>query len=271
MQDFLVAILLGCIEGFTEFLPISSTGHLILFGNFLDFNNAEFQKLFNVIIQSGAIMALIFFYRQTLITKILQFFHLEKEGLIFAVQILCAFIPSVVLGVIFHDFVKAHLFTNIVVILSLFIGGVIILLLEQYRKKPTIMDVSFIPIKKCFTIGLCQTIAFIPGVSRSGSTIITAMLLGVSKKSAIEFSFFLSIPTMIGASVYDFLRSGDCINDISNGYALVAVGFLSSFVFALIAVKFLLKTVSEISFKIFGYYRIALSLTIFITLLIFSS
>lgn len=258
------AFILGIVEGLTEFLPISSTGHLIIAGDLLNFNGPEVNT-FSIAIQAGAIFAVCWFYRAKLFNIVKHLLTPGKDQQL-AVNIVVAFLPAAVLGVLLADYIEELLFNPITVAIALVIGGLIIFWIENLHAKrnyaPRVQNMDDMTIKDAFLVGCMQCIAMIPGTSRSGSTIIGGLVLGLSRKAATEFSFFLAIPTIFGATVYSlakiFLRVSNehsfiWTTDMTIGFA---VGFIVSFVSALIVVKWLLRYVSSNDFKSFGWYRI---------------
>lgn len=248
----LVAVILGLVEGITEFLPISSTGHLIVIGDLLGFGG-NFSKLFDVVIQFGAILAVVWLYRA-------KFWHTattllrDPDSRHFAINVLLAFLPAVVIGFIAHDFIKRVLFSPLVVAWSFIIGGIVILAVERWRPSPTINSTEAMPPTTALKIGFFQCLAMIPGTSRSGSTIVGALLLRVTREAATEFSFFLAIPTMAGATALDLWKARD---DVANGeWGLIAIGFSVAFVSALFVVRGLVGFISRHGFSPFAWYRI---------------
>ncbi len=260
---FLQAALLGLVEGLTEFLPVSSTGHLILLGDVLGFEGPP-GKVFEIIIQLGAILAVCWLYRQKLIDTVLGFF-VDATARRFAIAVVLAFLPAAVLGVMFHKIIKSVLFSPLVVSISLVVGGVLILLIERMAARGTVRHVDDIDFPTALKIGLCQALAMIPGVSRSGATIMGARLFGVQRAAATEFSFFLAIPTMIGATVYDGYKNFSSIDD--TGFAVIAVGFVVAFLSALLVVKVAVAFISRHGFGVFAWYRILLGGTMLFILL----
>lgn len=252
----LQAIVLGIVEGLTEFIPVSSTGHLILLIDIIGFKSPP-GKTFEIIIQLGAIFAVCWLYRKKILGIVLSL-HNKKESQRFALMIILAFLPSMVLGAALHGFIKSVLFAPIVVAVALVVGGIIILIVEKNLRAPKFNDVDNLPLKTAFFIGCCQTLAMIPGTSRSGATIIGSLLLGVDRRAATEFSFFLAIPTMLAATVFDVYKNYHEFS--SDGWVLIAAGFLAAFFSALLVVKTLINFVSTHGFKHFAYYRIVLGL-----------
>jgi undecaprenyl-diphosphatase len=254
MEAYLTAALLGIIEGLTEFLPVSSTGHLILFVDLLGFE-APPGRTFEVMIQLGAILALILLYFKKLWAT-LTGLPTDPAARRFAFVILLAFIPALVLGATLHGFIKEVLFSPVVVACALIAGGIVILIVEELQKRVYYPTVDDVPPKVGFIIGLGQTLALIPGVSRSGATIITGLLAGLDRKAAAEFSFFLSIPTMSAAFFYDAYVNREALDFQDMG--LIATGFVSAFFAALVVIKPFLAIVSRVGFAPFAYYRVAL-------------
>ncbi len=257
------SIIMGIIEGLTEFLPISSTAHLILTGELLRIEPSEFLKTYNISIQLGAIFAVIFLYWKKV---------LNSKDLI--LKILTALIPTIIIGFIFYNIVKAYLMESLFLIaITLFVGGIIILLFEKGYKKKEDLDLikkeDDLSYKQAFIIGIFQTLARIPGVSRSAATIVTGLWLGLKRKNIVEFSFLLAIPTMIGASFLDLIKNKELILNLSqeNLFSWI-IGFSLSFITAIIGVKFLLRFIQKNNFIIFAWYRIALGLVIGLFLLI---
>lgn len=253
-MDFIQAVILGVVEGITEFLPISSTGHLILVSNLLQIKQTEFVKTFEIAIQSGAILSVIFLYGRTIIRD----FELIK-------RVLIAFIPTAIIGFTLYKFIKQYLIGNSEVVLgSLFLGGIVLIAVEMLfkAKSQQLTAKGQISYEKAFVIGLFQSVSMIPGVSRAAATIIGGMLVGLPRKTAVEFSFLLAVPTMIAATTLDIRETSFTFN--SNQWAALAAGFITSFIVALITIKWLLKYVQTNNFIIFGVYRIVLSIIYFI-------
>ncbi|MDD5318736.1 MAG: undecaprenyl-diphosphate phosphatase [Candidatus Pacebacteria bacterium] len=248
------ALILGIVEGFTEFLPISSTGHLILASRLLGVLQTDFVKSFEIIIQLGAILAVLVVYGR----RVMGDFQALKK-------ILAAFIPTAIIGLVLYKLIKQYLIGNDTVVLwSLLIGGIVIILFEIYfGKKPEEAEssVSEVTYGQAVVVGLAQAIAVIPGVSRSAATIIGGRLVGISKKTIVEFSFLLAVPTMIAASALDIYKNPIAFHS-SDSLALL-VGFVSSFVVALLSIKWLLAYIQRHNFIAFGIYRIVISLFFF--------
>jgi undecaprenyl-diphosphatase len=263
--DIFKAILMGFVEGLTEFLPVSSTAHLLLTSQLIKFNNLE-NGVFEVVIQIGAILAVILLYHKKIFSVILNI--KKKENFEFATKILISFIPAAIIGLVFHDVIKKIFFSNIYISLSLIVGGIVMIFVEKIylknlAKKSVILtqnidDISF---KKSLLIGFCQVFAMIPGVSRSASTIIGGMIMSLDRKTAAEFSFFLALPTISAASIYDFYKNYQLI-DFSN-LNLILIATLASFVSAIIVIKWFINFISKNSFMIFAIYRILAGILIF--------
>lgn len=253
-HNYLIAALLGVIEGLTEFLPVSSTGHLILFVDLLGFK-APPGKTFEVMIQLGAILALILLYFHKLWSTLIGL-PTDPKARRFALVILLAFLPAMVLGALLHDVIKEVLFSPTVVACALIIGGLVILFVEQISKHERFATVDDVPPFTGFMVGMAQCLALIPGVSRSGATIIGGLLLGLERRTAAEFSFFLSIPTMTAAFAYDLYKNRGELSFDDAG--LIATGFICAFIAALLVVKPFLAVVSKIGFAPFAYYRVML-------------
>ncbi|MGB0085632.1 MAG: undecaprenyl-diphosphate phosphatase [Rhodomicrobiaceae bacterium] len=262
MENYLIAALLGVIEGLTEFLPVSSTGHLILFVDMLGFKGPP-GKTFEVMIQLGAILALIVLYRQKIFSTIIGL-PTSPAARRFALLILVAFLPAMVLGAALHGFIKNVLFTPTVVAIALIIGGIVILIVEAAQKRVLYREVDVVPLKTGFLVGVAQCLALIPGVSRSGATIIGGLLLGLERRTAAEFSFFLSIPTMTAAFAYDAFKNRAEMSFDDAG--LIAVGFVAAFIAALLVVKPFLAIISKVGFAPFAYYRAALGTFVLVLL-----
>jgi undecaprenyl-diphosphatase len=258
---YLKSLILGIVQGFTEFLPVSSTAHLILSSKILKLELSDFLKSFIIIIQFGSILAVIFLYWN----KIL------KNHLIYFKKIMTAFIPTALLGLLFYNIVKNFLHESIgIIALALFLGGVLIIIFERrYKdnKNIKIVDLKDISYQQCFIIGLFQSLAMIPGVSRSAATIMGGLSLGIGRLAIVEFSFLLAIPTMFAASSLDLLKNG--LSFSYNEIIFLAIGFVASFFVALFSIKFLLNFIKKNSFLIFAWYRVFIGVLIFLFLYIF--
>lgn len=255
------ALILGVVEGLTEFLPISSTGHQIIVADLLDFGG-ERAMAFNIIIQLGAILAVVWEFRRKIL-DVVTGLPTQRNAQRFTVNLLIAFLPAAVLGVIFADLIHHYLFNPITVATALVIGGVVMLWAERREHEVHAESVDDITWKDALKVGFAQCLAMIPGTSRSGSTIIGGLLFGLSRKTATEFSFFLAMPTMVGAAVYSGYKYRDLFQPAD--LPVFAIGFVTSFIFAMIAVKGLLKFIASHSYAAFAWYRIAFGLLILAT------
>jgi undecaprenyl-diphosphatase len=251
--DILKAIILGIVEGLTEFVPVSSTGHLLLVQRFFGFADEDFGKTFAVLIQFGAILALLSIYFVRLWKLALGFFT-DPAARRFVIGILLAFLPAAVVGAIAHDFIKSVLFNAWLICFTLIAGGAVLLWIDMLDLKPRFNDAQHYTLPMYFMIGLMQCVAMIPGVSRSGATIVGAMLLGADRRSAAEFSFWLAMPTMAGAFAYDLYKSHGQMS--SGNLTLVAIGFVVSFICAWVVVKTFLGYVQRHGFALFAWWRV---------------
>ncbi|MCF5053815.1 undecaprenyl-diphosphate phosphatase [Pseudomonas syringae] len=255
------ALILGVVEGLTEFLPISSTGHQIIVADLLDFGG-ERAMAFNIIIQLGAILAVVWEFRRKIL-DVVTGLPTQRNAQRFTLNLLIAFLPAVVLGVIFADLIHHYLFNPITVATALVVGGIVMLWAERREHAVHAETVDEITWKDALKVGFAQCLAMIPGTSRSGSTIIGGLLFGLSRKTATEFSFFLAMPTMVGAAVYSGYKYRDLFQPAD--LPVFALGFVTSFIFAMIAVKGLLKFIASHSYAAFAWYRIAFGLLILAT------
>jgi undecaprenyl-diphosphatase len=260
-MDLIKALLLGILEGLTEFLPVSSTGHLIVASSLLDFTGAE-AKVFTIAIQFGAILAVCWAQKHKL-AVVTRSLLTDKTSQRFVANLLIAFMPAVVLGLLFHKMIKTYLFSPVTVAAALVVGGLLILWIESRPLRPRIDNIDALRWPDALKIGFAQTLAMFPGVSRSGATIMGAMVLGLSRETATLFSFFLAIPTMFGATVYDLYKSRDLLS--MSDLPLFAVGFIAAFVAALLTVRALLAYVAGHSFRPFAWYRIVFGGLILLT------
>ncbi len=259
------AAIMGIVEGLTEFLPISSTGHLILAGALLGFDD-EKAKVFDIAIQTGAIFAVILVYWQKIRDTVIAL-PTDKQARQFALNVLIAFVPAVILGLLFGKAIKAHLFTPVVVASTFIIGGFIILRAEKRQKNnPAVARIDSVEAMTwvdALKVGLVQTLAMVPGTSRSGATIIGGMLLGLSRKAATDFSFFLAMPTLIGAGAYSLYKERALLSVAD--VPMFAVGLLFSFISAWLCIRWLLRYISSHSFVPFAWYRIAFGVVVLAT------
>ena len=267
MLEMLKVILLGIVEGITEWLPVSSTGHLILVDEFVKLNASDaFKEMFNVVIQLGAILAVVVLYFHKLnpfspkkSTK------QKKQTIDLWLKVIVACIPAAVLGLLFDDWMEAHFHNYIVVSLMLIIYGVLFIIVENWNKgtTPRVTKLSELSYQTALAIGAFQVLSLVPGTSRSGATIIGALLIGVSRYAAAEFTFFLAIPVMFGASgvkILKFLKDGGGFTGMEA--AMLLVGCLVAFLVSVFAIKFLMGYIKKNDFKVFGYYRIVLGVLV---------
>lgn len=264
------AFCLGIVEGLTEFLPISSTGHLIIVGQWIEFTSTE-GKVFEVVIQLGSILAVMWIFRQRLRQLILGTLKGDRIELAFTRNLLIAFLPSAVVGFLFIKAIKALFFNPYVVVVTLIVGGLIMLWVERKPSSgnasnsaagpvPTANTLEQITWKQALLVGCAQCLAMVPGTSRSGATIIGGMMAGIQRKTATEFSFFLAMPTMLAAAFYDAYKNAGLLSQ--HDMLAIAVGFIAAFLSALLIVKAVLAFVSKHTYRVFGWYRIALGLVV---------
>lgn len=260
---WLKALALGIVEGLTEFLPISSTGHLILAGALLDFNGDK-ATVFKIVIQSGAILAVCWEYRAR-IAQVCLGFGRDAVATRFVANVAVAFLPLALLGLLFGDVIKRYLFAPIPVALAFIIGGLIILAVERRKHiaPPRVLEVDDLRLGDAVKLGLAQALALIPGTSRSGATIIGGLLFGLSRRAATEFSFFLAIPTLLIATVYELYEERALLS--AADLPLFGIGFVSAFVSAFLCVRWLLRYISAHDFTVFAWYRIAFGLVVLAT------
>jgi undecaprenyl-diphosphatase len=252
LSNLIDALVLGIVEGLTEFLPISSTGHLILAGALLGAND-ERWNVFNIVIQTGAMLAVVWEYRA-------RFF---KADLHLYRNLVVAFIPAAVLGLAFSKYIKGVLFHAVPVALAFIVGGVVILLVENMSLKPRVESTRSMTWLDALKVGIAQCFALIPGTSRSGATIIGGMLFGLSRKAATEFSFFLAVPTLVAAGLYDLWKHRDVLS--AADAPTFGVGMVVSFVCAFVVIRWLIRYVATHDFKPFAWYRIAFGLVVLLT------
>lgn len=257
----LKALILGVVEGLTEFLPISSTGHLILVGDLLNFND-ERGMVFEIAIQLAAIMAVVWEYRYQ-IGEVIYLLPSDRRAQRFTVNVILAFLPSVVLGILFAKTIKTYLFNPVTVAAAFIVGGILILVVEWHPRKERVRRIEDITWQDALKVGFAQTLAMIPGTSRSGATIIGGLFFGLRRRVATEFSFFLAIPTMFAATLYDVLKHKDLLH--TSDLPMFIVGGLASFISAFIAVRGLLHYIGKHDFSLFAWYRIAFGILILAT------
>jgi len=256
LTELLTVILLGIVEGITEFLPVSSTGHLILATRLLGYDAGRWE-VFNVVIQLGAILAIVVLYWRTFWAVGMGLLKREPKSWLFLRNLVVAFIPAAVIGLALHKHIEALLGNAEVVAIALIVGGSAILAVERFAPRSDISGVADIPLKTVIGIGFLQCLAMVPGVSRSGATILGALALGVERRTAAEFSFFLAIPTMLGASALELLKNRDAIASGGGvGLGAIAIGAAVSFVVALLVVKWFVGIVTKHGFVPFAWYRV---------------
>jgi undecaprenyl-diphosphatase len=250
--ELLEAVVLGLVEGVTEFIPVSSTGHLIVVGEWLGQTDAR-AKTFDIFIQLGAILAIVWLYRARLLHAAAAA-RTDAASRRFFINLAISFVPAAGVGFLVHDWIKQHLFNTSVVAWALIVGGVAILLIERWSPRTRFQEVSDVPPLTALGVGLAQVLSLIPGTSRSGATIMGGYALGLSRRAATELSFFLAIPIMFAATLYDLAKSAGVLSPADA--AFFATGFLVSFLSALVVVKAFLAYVSHHSFTVFAWYRI---------------
>lgn len=265
-MQLIKAFFLGIVEGITEFLPISSTGHLIIVGKWIEFTSTE-GKVFEVVIQLGSILAVMWLFRARLIQMITGTLKRNPVEMAFTRNLIIAFLPSAIIGFLFIKMIKALFFQPVVVVVTLILGGLIMLWVERVRAPgqhnlrvitaPTLESISA---KQALIVGFAQCLAMIPGTSRSGATIIGGMLAGIERKTATEFSFFLAMPTMLAAASYDMYKNAGLISQAD--MLAIVVGFVTAFVSALFVVRAVLAFISKHTYRAFGWYRIALGIVV---------
>lgn len=257
-MTYLIAALLGIIQGLTEFLPVSSTAHLLVAGRLLGYDDPAFT----VMIQLGSVLAVMWLYRAKIVA-VVRGLPSDREAQRFAAMILVAFVPAVVAGAFGADYVQSVLFESVRVIAVAFIvGGVVMLLVERFRPAPAVFDAERTPVSRALGVGLCQVMALIPGVSRSGATIVGGMVMRLDRAAAAEFSFFLAMPTMVAAFVYQLL---DMRDSLTAGRAVeIAIGFVAAFVAAALVVKPFLSFVRRSGFAPFAWYRIVCGIALLV-------
>lgn len=258
MIFLLKGLFLGIVEGITEFIPVSSTGHLILAGNLLGFDD-EKAKVFEVFIQLGAILSVVWLYREK-IFGVVKGLPTRKDARSLVIKLIIAFLPAAFIGLLTHKAIKTYLFNPITVAVALIAGGLAILIIERMDHRSHVKDVDNVTLKQAIGVGIAQCLALFPGVSRSGATIMGGLIIGFDRLVAVEFSFFLAIPTMFAATGYDLLSSLHALS--LSDIPLFAVGFVTSFFSALIVIKSFLRYVSRHNFSGFAYYRIGFGLLV---------
>ena len=253
MPILIIVILLGIVEGVTEFLPVSSTGHLILANALLGYD-PETWKVFNVVIQLGAMLAVVVLFWRTIAAVAMGLVRREAGAIAFVRNVLIAFLPAAIIGLAIHKTIEAMLGSATIVSIALIVGGIAILVIEKVARRGDIASVSAIPARTALMIGFIQCLAMIPGVSRSGATILGALSLGVERRTAAEFSFFLALPTMAGATALELFKNRHDFGPI--GLDMIGVGFVVSFLVALVVIKAFMAIVTKSGFGPFAWYRI---------------
>ncbi len=248
----LQAFILGVVEGLTEFLPVSSTGHLIVVGDLIGFHNDG--RVFEIAIQLGAILAIVFEYRRRF-TDVATGLLREPRAQRFVLNLLVAFLPAAIVGLLFIKTIKLYLFNPVTVAVMLVLGGFVILWAERRSHRVRVHDVDDMSLLDAFKVGCAQVVSMIPGTSRSGATIIGGLFIGLDRKVAAEFSFFLAVPTMFAATFYDLLKHRELLS--ADDLPMFVVGFVTAFVSALLAVRTLVRFVANHSYEVFAWYRIA--------------
>ncbi|MEW6122817.1 MAG: undecaprenyl-diphosphate phosphatase [Pseudomonadota bacterium] len=265
LGTILEALFLGILEGLTEFIPVSSTAHLLLAGHFLGFESTG--KTFEVLIQLGAVLAIVTVYFQRFF-RVAMMLPTNPGARRFVIGIVIAFLPAAFIGALAHGFIKTILFESpILICCTLILGGIVLLFIDHVAPEPRYNNAMGLPLSMAFKIGLCQCVAMIPGMSRSGSTIVGAMLMGVDKRAAAEFSFFLALPTMAGAFAYDLYKNRNALT-LDDGL-LIAIGFVAAFCAAVLVIRSLLDFVSRHGYAPFGWWRIAVGLAGLVGLMVF--
>lgn len=263
-MDLIIALkaaILGIVEGLTEFLPVSSTGHLIVVGSLLGWND-EKGAIFEIVIQFAAILAVCWEYRRRL-WSVVATLPSDQRAQRFALNVTLAFLPAAIIGILLIKKIKEHLFAPVPVALAFIVGGVLILVIENLKRTPRINSVDDIKPADALWVGVAQTLSLIPGTSRSGATIMGGLLRGLSRPAATEFSFFLAIPTIFGATALELFKARHLLD--AHDFALIGVGSVFSFISAMFAVRALIRYVSRHDFKVFAWYRIAFGLLILVT------
>lgn len=257
LVDLFEAVFLGVVEGLTEFIPVSSTAHLLISSYLIDFQSVK-NNLFEIVIQLGAILAVCVIYRKKIFDVILNL-H-KKNNQKFSLNLILAFLPAMIIGGLFHNIIKEVFFSNLVIAIALIIGGIIMILVEKNPKVATTHNIDNITACSAFYIGLFQCLAMIPGTSRSGATIIGGLLLKFDRKVATEFSFFLSIPTIFAASIFDLAKNYQQLT--TSNLEIILIGTVAAFLSAILVIKWFINFVSKHSFISFGIYRIAAGIII---------
>ncbi len=268
--EWFKVVLLGVVQGITEWLPVSSTGHMILVETFLPFKalSDNFAEVFRVVIQFGSILAVLTLYFRKLNPFALSKTVQEKKNTwTMWFKVLVAVLPAAVIGLLFDDWMDQHFYNAATVSITLIVYGILFIVIENRKKKPQVTDIEHLSYKKALGIGIFQLLSLIPGTSRSGSTILGAILLGTGRETAAEFSFFLAIPVMFGASLFKLAKYGFEFSTLE--YAVLLVGMIVAYVVSILAIRFLVSYVRKHDFKVFGWYRIVLGLVVMALFMIF--
>jgi len=257
LVDVFKAVISGAIEGLTEFIPVSSTAHLMLFSWLVDFNSVK-NNLFEIVIQLGAILAIIITYRKKILTIFIEYKNKTHQK--FLLNLIFAFLPAAIIGAAFHSIIKTLFFSIFSISIALIVGGIVMIIVDRKERKSSVGDIEKINWRQALAVGIFQCIAMIPGVSRSGATIIGGLLSGLNRKIATEFSFFLSIPTITAATFYDIYKN---YSDLTfSNIEIIFIGFLASFISAALVIKWFIGYVSKHNFILFAIYRIVLGAAI---------
>lgn len=261
------AIIISIVEGITEFLPISSSGHMILVGDLIKFNNGEFTNMFEVVIQLGAILAIMVLYWHKFKDSLISFFKLEPYGLKFWMTILVAFLPAAVIGFLLDDYIEKHLFNSKTVTIGFIVGGILLIIVENHfrkrsRRRRVTTSIDNVNLKQAAKIGIFQCLALWPGMSRSASTIMGGWLAGLNNAAAAEFSFFLAIPTMVGASGLKLIKYKGYATITSTEVVALIIGFIVAFLVALIVVDAFMNFLKKHPMRVFAIYRIFMGIVL---------
>ncbi|AKR44408.1 undecaprenyl-diphosphate phosphatase [Methylophilus sp. TWE2] len=257
----LKAVIMGLVEGATEFIPVSSTGHLIITGEWLDFLSKDKRDVFEIIIQLGAILAVCVEYRQRLWHTV-QRIQTDTNAQHFVRNLIIAFLPAALIGLAFHHQIKEHLFSSFTVGIALVVGGILILLIEKFAPEGQTREIDQITAKQALQIGFAQSLALFPGMSRSGATIMGGMCFGLSRQTATEFSFFLALPIMFAATGLDLYQAKDLLS--ADDALIFLIGFVVSFLSALMVIRALIRFVAQHSFAVFAWYRIVFGILVLV-------
>lgn len=263
MSLLIKAFIMGIVEGLTEFLPVSSTGHMIIVGDFIDFKGDSFHTMFQIVIQLGAILAVVYYYREKILDS-LRNLKPGQRGFKLWFKIFIAFLPAAIIGLLLNDIIEEYFFSSFTVAIALIIGGIMMIMAENYFGRLGLDDMDKTNVKQSFIIGVSQCMALIPGMSRSASTIMGGMSAGLSVKAAAEFSFFLAIPTMVAATGYSLVKGFSSMNALE--WQALGIGFIVSFIVALFAVDKFLEYLKKRPLKNFAYYRIVVGIIMIVLL-----